>query len=209
MLDPDVATTTAEPAYCPSCELRHTRRQDWLCPRCGSPVESGVGPPRRGDPSPQDEAGFPAGTRIAGGILVASGAALATAWARSPAAAQRWSVVAGVALVAALGIGSLLARSFARWAAAAVAIAAAIVVSEDLVRVRWPGLLRDPIPPAMRTLLRELTNPLYPAKIALTFAFVAGILLLLAGRPRRIRIAAGALLACPLVVLQAFRAWKG
>jgi hypothetical protein len=209
MLDPSVATTNAEPAYCPSCGLRHTRRPDWLCPRCGLPAESGVGPPRTGEPSPREEAGFPAGARVAGAILVASGVALAAAWVRSPAAAHRWSVVAGVALVVALGLASLLAVSFARWAAAVGGIAAAVVVSEDLMRVRWPGLLRDPVPPAVRAFLRELTNPLYPAKIAFTFAFVAGILLLLVGRPRRLRLAAGALLACPLVVLQAFRAWKG
>src|SRR5512142_2912890 len=191
MLDPSFATTTAEPAYCPSCELRHTRRPDWLCPRCGSPVESGVGPPRRSpERSPREEqAGFPAGSRVAGALLLVSGGALATAWVRSPAAAHRWSVIAAVALVAALGLGSLVAVSFARWAAAVAAVATTVVVSEDLVRVRWPGLLRDPVPPAVRGFLRELTNPLYPAKIAFTFAFVAGVLLLLVGRPGRLRIA--------------------
>jgi hypothetical protein len=118
-------------------------------------------------------------------------------------------VVAAVALVAALGVGSLLKLSFARWAAAVAAVGGAVVLSEDLMRVRLPGLVRDPVPPAVRALLRGLSNPLYPAKILFTFAFAAGILLLLVGRPRRARLAAGALLACPLVVLQAFRAWKG
>ncbi|HEX9051219.1 MAG TPA: hypothetical protein VF841_11870 [Anaeromyxobacter sp.] len=208
MLDPDVATTGAEPAYCPACQLRHTRRPDWLCPRCGMPVEPGVGPPRVAR-SPAEEPGFPAGARIAGAVLVVSGAALATAWARAPAAAQRGSVVAAAAVVVALGLGALLGGAFARWAAAFAAIAGAAVLAEDLVRVRLPGLLRDPVPPAARAVLRGLTNPLYPAKIAFTYAFVAGILLLVAGRPRRVRIAAGVLLALPLVVLQAFRAWKG
>lgn len=208
MLDPDVALTAAEPAYCPSCELRHTRRQDWLCPRCGSPVESGVGPPRK-DRAPVEEPGFPVGTRVAGAILVVSAGALATAWVRSPPGEHRWSVVVAVALVAALGVGSLLELSFARWAAAIASVGGAAVLAEDLMRVRLPGLVRDPVPKAVRAALRELSNPLYPAKILLTFAFAAGILLLLAGRPRRARLAAGALLACPLVVLQAFRAWKG
>ena len=80
MLDPSLSTTTAEPAYCPSCGLRYTRRSDWLCPRCGSPVESGVAPPRA-EPSQPEEEGFPAGARIAGALLVVSGGALATAWA--------------------------------------------------------------------------------------------------------------------------------
>ncbi len=208
MLDPDVAMTAAEPAYCPSCELRHTRRQDWLCPRCGLPVESGVGPPRR-ERTHAEAPGFPVGTRVAGAILVVSAGALATGWVRAPPGEHRWSVVAAVALVAALGVGSLLKLSLARWAAAVAAVGAAVVLSEDLMRVRLPGLVRDPVPPAVRALLRGLSNPLYPAKILFTFAFGAGILLLLVGRPRRARLAAGALLACPLVVLQAFRAWNG
>lgn len=208
MLDPSVATTTAEPAYCPSCGLRHTRRQDWLCPRCGLPAESGVGPPRK-ERAPAEAPGFPVGTRVAGAILMVSSAALAIAWVRSPAAAHRWSVVAAVAIVLALGVGSLLALSFARWAAVVAAIAAAVIVSEDLMRVRLPGLVRDPVPPPVRAFLRELTNPLYATKIAFTFAFVGGMLLLLLGQPRRRRLAAGALLACPLVVLQVFRAWRG
>ncbi len=209
MLDPSVATTNAEPAYCPSCGLRHTRRPDWLCPRCGRPVETGVGPPRPERPAREEEAGFPAGARVAGAILLASGAALAVAWVRFAGAGHRWSVAVGVAVVLALGAGALLKVSLARWAAAAVAIAGAVVLAEDLVRVRLPGLFRDPIPPALRAVLRGLSNPLYPAKIAFTFAFVAGLVLLLAGRPRRVRLALGVLLACPLLALQALRAWTG
>lgn len=208
MLDPSVATTTAEPAYCPSCGLRHTRRQDWLCPRCGLPVESGVGPPRK-ERAPAEAPGFPAGTRVAGAILLVSAGALATGWVRSPSAEHRWSAIVAIVLVAALGVGSVAKLGFARWAAGSAAILAAAVLSEDLMRVRLPGLVRDPIPPALRAVVRELSNPLYGTKILFTFAFTVGILLLVAGRPRRVRIAAGVLLACPLVLLQAFRAWKG
>ncbi|HET8539856.1 MAG TPA: hypothetical protein VFL83_08295 [Anaeromyxobacter sp.] len=206
MLDPSVSLTPPpEPAFCPSCGLRHTRRSDWLCPRCGMPVES---EPRRtvARPAPRGEEGFPLGSRVAGAVLLAGAAALGAGLARHPPSAHRWPLLAGAVLLAVLGAGALLKLSWARWAAVGAGLLAAVIAAEDLLRERLPDLVGDPVPPAIRASLRSALHPLHPWTILLVLAFVAGALLLLLGRPRRARIAAGAVLASPLVVLLVIRA---
>src|SRR5512139_2842350 len=181
MLDPShVVTTTAEPAYCPSCGLKHTRRPDWLCPRCGMPVEGGA-PISRARPAPRREQGFPGGSRIAGLVMAVSGAVLAVGLAKHPAGDHRWSLLAAVLILAALGVPSLLKVSFARWAAVVLAVVAAVLVSEDLIRERAPDLLRDPLPAVIRDPLRGLIRELQPARIFFFMGLLAGCLLLLVG----------------------------
>jgi hypothetical protein len=200
----------AEPAYCPSCELRHMRRPDWLCPRCGMPVESEANPlPRKRSraPAPQSEPEFPLGSFVAGAIMAATSLALAIGLARHPATEHLWPLVAAMALLALLGLELLLMVSAARWVVIAIASAAAILASEDLLRARVPDLMRDPLPPAVRVLLREVIRAVSPVDILLASGLLAGTLLLIVGRPGRARIAAGVLLATPLAIVRVVRAF--
>ena len=209
MLDPSIEVMpSAEPAYCPSCELRHTRRPDWLCPRCGMPVDAEV-PRPTARPATRGEEGFPAGSRIASAIMVLAGGALAAGVARSPSAEHRWPLVAAAVVLVVLGLGSSLTISWARWTAVGAGVVAAVLVAEDLIRDRLPDLMPDPLPPVVRAWLRDLLRPLYPATLFFVLAFLAGGLLLLVGRPRRARLAIGVLLAAPLVVLQVIRVIGG
>lgn len=204
-LDPlHVVTPDPEPAYCPRCGLRHTRRPDWMCPRCGSPVETEVPAPAKAPAPAADPRTFPLGARIAGGLLVLTSGALAFAATRGfaviPPGAHRWRLLAiGVAL-AGLGAALLLKASLARWAAVACAAVGVVILLEGLVRDLSPGLVRDPLPAAGRQLLRDLIRDHQPRKLLSLLGFHAGGLLLLIGRPRPARIAAGALLALPLLV---------
>jgi hypothetical protein len=212
MLDPShEVTPAAEPAYCPACELKHTRRPDWLCPRCGMPVESDVPvQTARRAPQPQQEEDreFPHGSMAAGAIMAVSSGALAIGFAKYPTE-HRWPLLAAVLILAVLGLELLLKVFFARWAAVGFAALAAVLVSEDLIRVRLPGLFRDPLPPAVRQHLRNLIGDHSPANLLFFMGFFAGCLLLIVGRPRAVRIAAGLLLAAPLAVVQIARACAG
>jgi hypothetical protein len=206
ILDPDVApNNAAEPAYCPACELKHTRRPDWLCPRCRMPVEADVPPPRAPRAAPL-ELRFPHGSRIAGAFLAATGGALATGLAKVPAGEHRWPLLAAVVVLAVLGLALLLGVSAARWIVAAVAVVAAAVVAEHLIRDRLPDLMRDPLPVLARARLRDLLRPLGRAAMLASLGLQAGCVVLVAGRPRRVRIAVGAILAAPLLVLAILRA---
>jgi hypothetical protein len=199
MLDPShVVTTAAEPACCSSCGLRHTRRPDWLCPRCGAPVGGDEATPIRRPPPPR-ELGFPLGSRIAGTILAVASGALAAALAKDPAGPHRWSLLAALLALAVLGVALLLGLGWARWVVAVSAVAAVVLAAEHLVRERLPGLLRDPLPATLRDPLRALLRELQPTSLLLVLGFASGCLLLVAGRARRVRIAAGVLLAVPLV----------
>lgn len=208
MLDPShVVTPAPEPAYCPSCELRHTRRPDWLCPRCGKPVETEIPPPRARAASPDEDEGYPLGSRIAGAVMIAGAGLLGAELARHAAGAHPWRSIAAAALLAVLGIAAALKRTWARWAAAGAAVLALVLLAEDLIRTRLPALLPDPVPLAIRAPVRELIRPLHPVNVALALAFAAGAVLLLAGRPGRVRLATGVALAAPLLVALAIRAF--
>lgn len=212
MLDPshDV-TPAAEPAYCPACELKHTRRPDWLCPRCGMPVESDVPVQearRAPQPQQEEEREFPRGSMVAGAILAVSSGAFAFPFAKYPGE-HRWPLLAAVLILAVLGLELLLKVFLARWVAAGSAAVAAVLVSEDLLRVRLPGLFRDPLPPGVRQQLRNLIGDHSPANLLFFMGFFAGCLLLIVGRPRAVRIAAGLLFAAPLVVVEIARACAG
>lgn len=209
-LDPvHVVTPGPEPAYCPRCELRHTRRDDWLCPRCRSPVETEVPPPRT-VAAPQPPPRFPLGARVAGALLLATIAAFASAVARGlavvPPGAQRWRLLAMVVALAALGLALLLKSSAARWIAVGFAVVAAVVLVEGLLRDRFPGLVRDPLPAAVRQLLRDLIRDHRPTTMLSFLGFDAGCLLLVLGRPRAVRLAAGVFLALPLLALEVLAA---
>jgi hypothetical protein len=168
------------------------------------PVDAEV-PRPTARPTPRGEEGFPAGSRIAGAIVVLAGGALAAGVARSPSSEHRWPLVAAAVVLVVLGLGSSLTISWARWTAVGAGVVAAVLVAEDLVRDRLPDLAGDPLPPVVRAWLRDLLRPLYPATRFFVLAFLAGGLLLLVGRPRRARLAIGVLLAAPLVVLQVIR----
>ncbi len=209
MLDPLVVKEAAEPAYCPKCGLKHTRRQDWLCPRCRTPVETELPATVVARSARSAEAGFPAGARIAGAAMIAAGIAVGAVLARNPAAGQRWAMLAVAVLLAALGVGALLEAAWARWTALGAAVVAALLAAEDAVRERLPGLAGDPVPPAIRAWPRATLHPLHPWPIFLVLAFAVGTTVLLVGRPRRVRMAAGIALAAPLLVLLAIRAIRG
>jgi hypothetical protein len=209
-LDPLVVVTAGpEPAYCPRCELRHTRRPDWLCPRCGSPVDTEVPPPRTTPPPPLAPP-FPLGTRIAGALLLATSGALAIARAQKlttfAAVVRHGQLLVAVAVLAGLGVGLLLKRPVARWAAVALAVVAAVILSEGLVRDLSPGLVRDPLPAPVRQALRNLIPDHRPWKIVPLLGLDAGCLLLTVGRPRAWRVIAGVLVAAPLLVLEVISA---
>jgi hypothetical protein len=203
MLDPEhvLTTTAAEPAYCTSCGLKHTRRPDWLCPRCGMPAGSEAPATHRARPTPRAVWKFPGGSRIAGAVMTAGGGALAVGLARFPGGEHRWPLLAAALVLGVLGVALALEASWARWSAAAAALVAAAIVAEDLLRERGPWSLHDPLPPAIRAPLRALLRAPRPAELfALALmAFLVACLLLLVGRPRTWRIAAGVLLAAPLV----------
>jgi len=137
--------------------------------------------------------------------MAVSSGALAIGFAKFPASEHRWTLVAAALLLAVLGLELLLKVSLARWAAVVLAVAAVALVSEDLARDRLPDLFRDPLPPVIRAWLRALLRDPLPAKIPSFMGFLAGCVLLLVGRPRAVRIAAGVLLAAPLVVVAIMR----
>jgi hypothetical protein len=206
-LDPPLVITPGpEPAYCPRCELRHTRRPDWLCPRCGSPVDTEVPAPRTPVPASQLEPPFPLGTRLAGAILVLTSGVLAFPVVRRlatlPAGGYRWRLLVTVTALAGLGLTLLLKSSSARWAAVFFAAVAAVVLAEGLLRVVLPGLVADPLPGPARQVLRDLIRDHHPRRLLLLLGFDGGCLLLLAGRPRAARMIAGLLLVAPLLAVE-------
>jgi hypothetical protein len=206
---PHVVTPVPDPAYCPRCQLRHTRRLDWLCPRCGSPVETEVPAPGT-VPAPRVEPQqFPLGSRIAGAILLLASGALARDLVMLPAGAHRLRLLAAGAVLAGLGLALLLKVTLARWTAVALAVLAAVVLTEGLFRDLWPGLVRDPLPGLVRQLLRDLIHDHHPRQILSSLGFDAGCLLLVVGRPRAIRIANAVLLATPLLLLEVLAALGG
>jgi hypothetical protein len=205
-LDPvHAVTTVAEAAYCPRCELRHTRRPDWMCPRCGAPVDTETPSTPKTVRAPAPRPGFPLGSRIAGAVMALGGAATAYGFL-AQLAEHRWRLLASAVVLAALGVALLLKVRAARWAAAAVAVVAAAVVAEALLRQRFPDLVRDPLPALVRERLRELLRDVPLAGALSLVGFDVGALLLVAGRPRAWRVAAGVLLAAPLLVLELLRA---
>jgi hypothetical protein len=205
MLDPSHLVTGAEPACCSSCGLRHTRRPDWLCPRCGMPVGGDDPAPVR-RPAPPPEPGFPLGSRVAGATLAAAAGALAATLAKDFATPHRWSLLAALFVLAVLGVALLIGLGWARWAVALSAVVAVALASEHLVRDRLPGLMRDPLPAAIRAPLQVVLRELGPTNLLLVTGFAAGSLLLVAGRPRRVRLAAGLLLAAPPIAFELVRA---
>jgi hypothetical protein len=139
--------------------------------------------------------------------MAVSSGALAIGFAKHPAGEHRWALLAAVVVLAALGLALLLKASWARWAAVVLAVVAAVPVPEHLIRVRFPGLIRDPLPAALRDPVRDLIRGFQPATTFFFMGFVAGCLLLFVGRPRGVRIAAGVLLAAPLVAVEIMRAF--
>ncbi len=202
MLDrSDHATLPAETAYCHSCGFEHTRRPDWLCPRCGMPA--GTEPrARRAKADSADEPTFPLGSTIAGAVMAVNGAALLVGFVRHPASEYRWALLGTAFALLALALELLLKVSAGRWIALAAAVAVALIVSEGLVRERVPDLFRDPLPVPIRRFLRDVLRDLRPMGISFVLGFEAGCLLLVVGQPRRLRIAAGVVLAVPLAVLE-------
>jgi hypothetical protein len=192
----------AEQAYCPACELKHVRAADWLCPRCGMPVETEAWRSTVGSRSiePEAELEFPLGSVVAGAALAVTAVVLAVGFARNPVVQLRWPLVATMTVLLVLGLELLLKVSAARWVAGGVAVIALGVASEGLLRLLAPGLVRDPLAPAVRTMLMGAVGALYPLRITFAMALLGGTLLLLVGRPARWRIAAGALLGAPLAV---------
>ena len=201
-------TLAAEPARCPACGLKHMRQADWLCPRCGMPVEtesyrSTMRESRAAEPERAPE--FPLGSVVAGAVLALTSVVLAIGYIQHPVAIQRWPFVAATVLLLVLGLELLLKVSPARWVVIAVALIALSLASEDLLRARAPDLMRDPLPPALRVALQGVLRALYPLRILLASGLAGGTLLLVAGRPRRWRIAAGVLLATPLAIAEVVR----
>ncbi len=193
-----------EAAYCAACDLPHARRPDWLCPRCGMPVEYDAARARRrvrAAAEARDEE-FPAGSFVAGAVLAVTGLVLATSFARRPVVEHRWPLVAAMALLLVLGIELLIKVAPARWVAIALAAAAAIRGGEDVLRARVPDLPRDPLPAALRAPLHDAVGARSAARLLAAAGLLAGALLLLVGRPGRARIAAGVLLAAPLAVAE-------
>lgn len=185
------------------------RRPDWLCPRCGMPVESEESrPTKRAQPAASEyEPEYPLGSFVAGVVMAVTSLVLAIGFARHPVTEHRWPLVAAMVLLALLGLELLIKVSPARWVVIAVALLAAALASEDLVRARVPDLMRDPLPPAVRVLLRDVIRALYPINVLLASGLLAGSLLLVIGRPQRARIAAGVLLATPLAIVEIVRAF--
>jgi hypothetical protein len=198
----------SEQAYCPACDLKHTRQPDWLCPQCGMPVETEAWRSTvrgRSEESEERAPEFPLGSVVGGAILVATSLVLALGFARSPVVAGRWPLVAATVLLAVLGFELLFKVSAARWVAIAIAVIALILVSEDLLRARLPDLMGDPLPAGIRAALQGSIRALYPLRILFASGLLVGTLLLVAGRPGRWRIAAGALIAATLPVAELVR----
>jgi len=208
MLDPEhVVTNGPEPAYCPRCGLKHMRRPDWLCPRCGMPVETDV--PQGTTRVAAAPERFPIGPRVAGGLMVAAGLALAWGFGENPTAEHRWALLAGAAALVVLGTAALVALPAARWAAGVAGAIAAVVVSEDLVRARLPDLFRDLLPAVLRAPLRDLLGDLGLLAATSLVAFAAGALLLVVARPGRVRIAVGVALSLPAIAVAVLRVLAG
>ncbi|HEY6002362.1 MAG TPA: hypothetical protein VIV57_05755 [Anaeromyxobacter sp.] len=157
--------------------------------------------------APEYEPEFPLGSFVAGAVMGVTSLVLAIGFARHPVTEHRWPLVAAMVLLAVLGLELLIKVSLARWVVIAIALLAAVLASEDLVRARVPDLIRDPLPPAVRVLLRDVIRALYPIDILLASGLLAGSLLLVVGRPGRARIAAGVLLATPLAIVGIVRAF--
>jgi hypothetical protein len=199
----------AEPAHCPACGLKHVRQPDWLCPRCGTPVETEAYRSTMREPAPaaepEREQGFPMGSVVAGAVLVLTSLVLAIGFARNPVVEHRWPLVAAMALLLLLGLELLLGVSPVRWVAIGLALIALILVAEDQLRARLPELMADPLPPALRVALQGPIRALQPLRLPLAAGLLGGTLLLVAGRPRRGRIAAGVLLSAPLALAEIVR----
>lgn len=204
-------TIAAEPAHCPSCGLKHVRQPDWLCPRCGTLVETDAyrstmrEPARATEREPEPE--FPAGSFVAGAVLALTSVVLAVGFARNPVVEHRWPLVGAMVLLFALGLQLLLKVPPVRWVAIGLALVALILAAEDQLRARLPELMSDPLPPALRAALQVELRALQPLRLLLAAGLGAGILLLAVGRPGRRRIAAGVLVASPLAVAEVVRWW--
>ncbi len=196
----DHATLPAETAYCHTCGFEHTRRPDWLCPRCGMPA--GTEPPARRPVAASPEETFPMGSAIAGVAIAVNGLALLVGFAMGAADRYRWAVLATGSVLVVLAFELLLRVAAGRWIALVAAAVALLIVAEGVVRERVPDLFQDPLPDPIRRLLRDLLGDLRPAGLSSVLAFAVGCLLLVVGRPGRKRIAAGVVLAVPLLVLE-------
>ncbi|HSM92957.1 MAG TPA: hypothetical protein VLT47_08700 [Anaeromyxobacteraceae bacterium] len=194
----------AEQAYCPACDLKHVRQADWLCPRCGMPVETEAwrAAVRSRGAEPERALGFPLGSLVAGALLALTGGVLAVGFARNPGVEHRWPLLASALILVVLGLELLLKVTGARWVAIAVAAIALLVGAEDLLRVRAPELMRDPLPLALRSPLHGVLGALGPVRILSAAGLIVGGLLLLTGRPRPWRIVAGALVGASLAVAE-------
>jgi hypothetical protein len=159
----------------------------------------------RAEESEERELGYPLGSFVAGVVLAITSVILALGFARNPGIEHRWTLVAALALLLVLGLELLLRVSPARWVVAAIALVALAVVAEDLLRTRLPGLMSDPLPPAIRAAMQGPIRALHPLRILLLPGLLTGTLLLVAGRPGRWRIAAGVLVAAPLAVAEVVR----
>ncbi len=195
------ATLPAETAYCHTCGFEHTRRPDWLCPRCGMPASTEP-PPRRTAAASAEKPTFPMGSTIAGAVMAVNAVALLIGFGRHPASEYRWAVLGTASVLGVLALELLLMVPAGRWIALVGAVGAALIVSEDVVRERVPDLFRDPLPDPIRHFLRDVFHDLRPTGISFVLGFAVGCLLLVVGRPRRMRIAAGVALAVPLAVLE-------
>jgi hypothetical protein len=199
----------AEPAYCPACDLKQVRQPDWLCTRCGQPVEtegwrSAVGG-RAAGPERERALEFPLGSVVAGAVMALTSLVIAIGFARSPATAHRWALVAAAVVLLVLGVELLLKVRPARWIVIAAALMALSLAAEGVLRERVPELVRDPLPPGVRVALRSVIHALHPLRILLASGLLGGILLLVAGRPGRWRMAAGVLIAAPLALGEIIR----
>ncbi len=202
MLDrSDHATLPAETAYCHTCGFEHTRRPDWLCPRCGMPA--GTEPQsRRSVTASAEEPIFPMGSTIAGAVTAVNGVALLIGFLRHPASEYRWVVLGAASVLLVLALELLLKVHAGRWITLVAAVVVALIVSEGVVRERVPDLFRDPLPDPIRHFLRDVLRDLRPTGISFVLGFEVGCLLLVIGQPGRMRIAAGVALAVPLAVLE-------
>jgi len=199
----------AEPAYCAACDLHHARRPDWLCPKCGMPVEydAALSSRRARAAAAEHRPPFPAGSLVAGAVMAVTSLALALGFARDPATDHPWPLVAAIVLLGVLGLELLIKVHPARWVVAAAVPISAVILSESLVRARAPGLMPDPLPPVVRAALRDAIRALSPTTLLLVAGLLVGSLVLVVGRPGRARIAAGALLAAPLAIAGIVRAF--
>lgn len=196
------ATLPVEMAYCHSCGLEHTRQPDWLCPRCGMPADTEPRPRRTvAASSAEAPTTFPMGSTIAGAVMAVNGAALLLGFVRPPASEYRWVAIATASVVVVLALDLLLKVPSGRWITAVAAVAAALVVSESVVRERVPDLFRDPLPAPIRRFLRDLLRDLRLTGISSVLGFAVGCVVLVVGRPGWIRIAAGVILAAPLAAI--------